>query len=98
MTVTLTPRLEAFIRQQVESGRYADANEVVEEALRLLEDRDRLDRLRAEVAKGFEQLDRGEGVLYTPELMERLKREADENARTGKPIRDAVKPPPAPLT
>ena len=33
---------EQFIRQQIESGRYASASEVVREALRLLEGRERL--------------------------------------------------------
>jgi antitoxin ParD1/3/4 len=91
-TLTLSPELAALIREKVESGRYGDANAVVEEALRLLDERDRLEWLRAEVAKGFEELDRGEGVLYTPELMERLKREAEEAVRLGRPIDDAVTP------
>ena len=92
LTLNLPSQFEAMIRERVESGRYPDATAVVEEALRLLDERDRLEWLRAEVAKGFEELDRGEGVLYTPELMERLKREAEETVRLGRPIDDAVTP------
>lgn len=42
-----------------------------------------LDNLRAKLQIGFDQLDRGEGVEWTPELMERLSREADEMHRRG---------------
>jgi antitoxin ParD1/3/4 len=92
MTVTLPPQLEAMIEEKVTSGRYADAGEVVEEALPLLDERDRFEQLRAELAIGLEQIERGETVPYTPDFMERLKREATEHVRLGKPIKDAVKP------
>ena len=36
MTLTLTPELKAMIQQKIDSGRYADENEVVHEALVLL--------------------------------------------------------------
>lgn len=36
--VDLSPRYERFIREQLESGRYSSASEVVEEALRLMEE------------------------------------------------------------
>lgn len=41
MNVSLTPDLERFIREKVESGLYNSASEVVREALRLLVARDR---------------------------------------------------------
>ncbi len=40
MNVSLTPELEKFVSAEVGSGRYHSASEVVNEALRLLEDRD----------------------------------------------------------
>ena len=40
MNVSLTPRLEEFIRKKVSSGLYNNASEVVREALRLLVERD----------------------------------------------------------
>lgn len=42
MNVSLTPKLEKFIRQRVSSGLYGNASEVVRESLRLLIDKHNL--------------------------------------------------------
>jgi antitoxin ParD1/3/4 len=67
VNVSLTPELEQLIQERVRSGRYTSASEVVREALRLLQDRDelrrlRMDELRVKAAAGLDSLDRGEGV------------------------------------
>ncbi len=67
MNVSLTPELEELVHERVKSGRYHSASEVVREALRLLEDRDELRRLRRDeirrkVSAGLASLDRGEAV------------------------------------
>lgn len=59
MNIDLTPELEEFVRQELISGRYGSASEVVCEALRLMEERDRLssaklDHLRKDVREGEE--------------------------------------------
>ncbi len=59
MNVSLTPQLEEMVRNKVESGLYSSASEVMREALRLLEERDRLhalrlEELRAEIQKGVD--------------------------------------------
>ena len=69
MNVSLTPKLEALVRRKVESGLYNSASEVVREALRLLEEHDRikemkLEELRKEIQKGIDSLDRGEGTAF----------------------------------
>ena len=92
MNVSLTPQLEAFVRSKVESGRYNNASEVMREALRLLEARDRLDRLRAAIAVGDAQIARGEVEEWTPDFVERLLQEAAEEERAGVPISDDVLP------
>jgi antitoxin ParD1/3/4 len=80
MSVTLTPQLEAKIRQKVEAGLYSDPEAVVREAMRLLDEHDRrLQRLRDAIAEG----DEGEALPWTPELMEQLTREAEEMVREG---------------
>jgi antitoxin ParD1/3/4 len=92
MTVTLSPELEALIRQKVESGRFNDPVEVIEEALLQMDERDRLADLRALIAEAEEEFARGEFVAWTPDLMDRLIRESEENSRNGVPIPDHVKP------
>jgi antitoxin ParD1/3/4 len=62
MNVSLTPQLEELVKRKVESGLYSSASEVMHEALRLLDEHDRLramrlEELRAEIRKG---LDSGE--------------------------------------
>jgi len=59
MNVNLTPQLEELVRSKVSSGLYTSASEVVREALRLMEEHDRLrqarlDELRREVRKGLD--------------------------------------------
>jgi antitoxin ParD1/3/4 len=62
MNISLTPQLEILVKSKVESGLYGSASEVMRDALRLLEVRDRrqllsVEELRAEIKKG---LDSGE--------------------------------------
>ena len=57
MNISLTPELEELVRSKVKSGRYLSGSEVMREALRLLEERDKLqeirrDTLREEIRKG----------------------------------------------
>jgi antitoxin ParD1/3/4 len=61
MNVSLTPELEALVDKKVKSGRYTSASEVVGEALRLLEELDRLRELRMKqlVEAGVAELDAG---------------------------------------
>ena len=65
MHISLTPEMERFIDERVESGLYETAGEVVREALRLLNERDLVrDQLRADVVAGFDRLARREGRTY----------------------------------
>lgn len=64
MNISLTPQLEKLVKSKVESGLYGSASEVMREALRLLEERDRrhalrIEEIRAEIKKG---LDSGEST------------------------------------
>jgi antitoxin ParD1/3/4 len=56
--VNLTPQLEELVRSKVASGLYASASEVVREALRLMDEQDRLreaklEQLRSDVRQGL---------------------------------------------
>jgi antitoxin ParD1/3/4 len=78
MNVSLTPELEKFVQSKVKSGRYLSASEVIREALRLLEERDRLYQarladLQKEITIGIESAERGElydGETVIQELLE----------------------------
>ena len=59
MNVNLTPQLEELVRSKVHSGMYTSASEVVREALRLMDEQDRLrkaklDELSRDVRKGID--------------------------------------------
>jgi antitoxin ParD1/3/4 len=89
MTITLTAEAEALIQQKVQSGLYANPEEAIEAAVRLLDEHDRrLQRLRTAIAEGEE----GEAIPWTPELMDQLAREAEEMYRRGEMPDPDVRP------
>lgn len=92
VTMKVTPETKTLIRERVESGRYADETAVLAEALRLLEDRDKLEHLRALIDEAEAEVARGELIDWTPDFMEQLWQEALEANRRGDPIDDAVLP------
>ncbi|WP_165185271.1 type II toxin-antitoxin system ParD family antitoxin [Caulobacter soli] len=52
-SIVLSDHFQTFIEAQIGDGRYGSASEVVRAGLRLLEEREtKLERLRAELAKG----------------------------------------------
>jgi antitoxin ParD1/3/4 len=88
MNVSLTPELEQLIHKKVESGLYLSASEVVREALRLLEERDRanamkLEGLRKEIQIGLDQADRGE-LIDGPEAFQKLRTKVRTKGRNGR--------------
>jgi antitoxin ParD1/3/4 len=82
MTITLSPELESFVKSQIASGAYTSADEVLRNALKLLEEREhKLQLLRADIQEGIDQLDRGE---YSTLTMDDIKKLAREKALAGK--------------
>jgi antitoxin ParD1/3/4 len=66
-TLSFTPQHSKFVTQCMESGRYQSASEVVRAALRMLEDAEarraaELVRVRAMIAQGMDDIDRGDVV------------------------------------
>ena len=62
-SLSLGGHWEEFIKQEIKSGRYSTASEVVRDALRELEDRGkRLEALRAHLAEGAGQAARKDFV------------------------------------
>ncbi|CAG9172668.1 hypothetical protein LMG23992_02294 [Cupriavidus laharis] len=89
MNVNLTPRLEEMVKEKVANGLYNNASEVVREALRLMEARDRYELFREEAHKGMAQLQEGKTA---PLDMEAAKKAAAENARLGRKVNPVVAP------
>jgi len=62
MTITVPPQLEEIIQQELASGKYESEDQVIAEALHLLQKREcKLNALREEIQVGIKQLDNGEG-------------------------------------
>lgn len=64
MHLSLTPKLEAFVKAKVDAGHYNNASEVVREALRLMQEYEtvrklKLQRLKKALAKGEADLAAG---------------------------------------
>ncbi|MDF1720881.1 MAG: type II toxin-antitoxin system ParD family antitoxin [Minwuia sp.] len=79
MHVSLTDRLDEYVREKVASGLYNNASEVVREALRRqieheMTEEAKLARLREAIDIGWEQAERGE---VGPLDMESVLRELD---------------------
>ena len=83
MNVSLTPHLEELIRRKVESGLYGNASDGVRVALRLMAARDRHDRLKMAIAEAYAELERGESVELTPELVAEMKLRGERMVRDG---------------
>ncbi|MGQ7260814.1 type II toxin-antitoxin system ParD family antitoxin [Vreelandella sp. V005] len=62
-SLSLGEHWEVFIRNEVSSGRYGSASEVVRDALRAMEERkSKLEALRTHLAQGAKQASAGEFV------------------------------------
>jgi len=92
MSIQISPEAEAAIQELIERGGYDDPEAVVDEALRVLAERDHYGRLKAALAVGIEQYERGEAIPWTPDYVDRLKREAAENVRSGGSFTEEVIP------
>ena len=75
MNVTLKPDLERFITEKTRTGQFADASDVVNEALELLREQEQFTPaqeayLRREVKRGLDQLDQGQfSTLTTDQII-----------------------------
>jgi antitoxin ParD1/3/4 len=86
MNVNLTPQLEEFVHKKVKSGLYNSASEVVRDALRLMEERDRikelkLQLLREEIQRGLDDLESGRYGEYTSETLSELFEDVKKRGR-----------------
>jgi len=69
MAVESSSDRNLIVQSLLQGGRYGSVEEVMDEALQLLaerDDREKLDRLRTEIALGIEEADRGELDRFDP--------------------------------
>ena len=84
MNIILKPEQEQFIQAEIKNGRYETVEQVISEALKLLEeynrqrDEIRLEELRQKIAVGTEQIKNGQitdGEEVFARLQEKLRRD-----------------------
>jgi antitoxin ParD1/3/4 len=89
MNVTLTPEQENYVRSQLQGGNYDSVQELISEALQLLEEKTRLLKqkrlaeLRQKIASGSEQIDRGQvtdGEVVFTRLQEKIRSISESEA------------------
>ena len=93
--INLTDALDRFVAEQVESGQFQNASEVVRAGLRLLHAEEqrraqKLELLRQAVQEGWDSFDRGEGIVvedidaFFDQMMDEIDAEvtAEEEAAT----------------
>jgi len=82
MNISLGSEISQFIQSQIESGKYASAEEMIIAGIRLLEEREsiykgRFEELRREIMIGVEASERGEvidGEIVFSQLQQKLER------------------------
>jgi antitoxin ParD1/3/4 len=93
MHVNLSAEMESFIKDKVASGFYGNATEVIRDAIRRMQAEERrLAAWQAAIKKGEEQLDRGEGIAYTPETLTEITETAIGALHSGQPMDADVLP------
>ncbi|BCL35340.1 type II toxin-antitoxin system ParD family antitoxin [Nostoc sp. MS1] len=82
MYIQIKPELEQFIQAQLASGRFASADDVINEAFKLLQDREqRLEELWQKIVVGTEQIAAGQvtdGEVVFARLQEKIRLIAEE--------------------
>ena len=93
MHVNLSPELEGFIKTKVASGFYGNATEVIRDAIRRMKaEESRVAAWQAAIKVGDDQLDRGEGIAYTPATLNDITQSAIGAMNSGTPADADVLP------
>ena len=84
MNISLTPLLENMVNQKIESGMYASVSEVIREALRLLNEHDRVKEIqiremKEKVLAGVEQIREGKTSRFDADEIIALGRKMKES-------------------
>jgi putative addiction module CopG family antidote len=89
MTLSLTREQEALIKEQLSKGRYASEDAVISEALALLQRHEKaLEKLRAEIQEGLDDLAAARSHNYTKETVRELADKIKQHGRELKATRE----------
>ncbi len=93
MQIVLPTEMKTFVEREVASGRYADEQQVIVEALRRLADDEPDTRVTVAeaVAESLAQIERGEVIPYTEDFLAESAKRAIENSRLGRKVSDDIK-------
>ena len=82
MNIQLKPEQEKFIQEKIASGEYSNADDVISQAFKLLEERERkIKELKDKISVGTEQIAKGQvtdGEEVFERLQEKINRIAEE--------------------
>ncbi len=93
MHINLSVEMEGFIKSKVASGFYSNATEVIRDAIRRMQaEETRISAWQSAIKQGVDQLDRGEGIAYSPAVLENITQSAIEAMHSGKPMDADVLP------
>jgi antitoxin ParD1/3/4 len=76
MDIQLKPELEQFIQVQIAIGKFANVDDAINQAVKLLEREQRLEELRRKLVSGTEQIARGQvtdGEIVFAKLQEKIR-------------------------
>ena len=92
MNVNFSEVDKTYIKSKVQAGFYTNETELVRDAVRHMREEDeRRARFRAAVKMGDDQIDNGQTVAYTDELLGQITEEAMQQAEKGaKPNSDVA--------
>ena len=93
MHINLSSEMEGFIKSKVADGFYGNATEVVRDAIRRMQAEEiRAIAWQTAIKQGDEQLNRGEGISYTPALINDITQSAIDAIQTGQSADPDVMP------
>lgn len=91
--INLSPEIEGFIKSKVASGFYGNATEVIRDALRRMQaEESRVIAWQAAIRQGDDQLNRGEGIAFTPQVLNDITQSAISSQHSGQPMDTDVLP------
>jgi hypothetical protein len=83
VSITVSEETAEMVQRKVDQGLYPDLETAWAEAARLLDEQDYVRDLREKLSEAEVQIERGEYVLWTPELSKQILEEAKELYRLG---------------